>query len=187
MPNRRRSGTAADEGPRVWTYIVDHDLGFAPNPFHRICTLAACKPKIRRYAKRGDIVIGTGSKPNGNQGRLIYWMRVDDILTFDEYWKDPRFQRKKPIMRGSLVQRYGDNVYHREEGEREFTQEDSFHSQPGGVANEENVETDTGFTENVLIGNDYAYWGGDGPLIPKYLAEFVHSTQGENAGFRVSA
>lgn len=183
VPSPRRSGTGADAGPRIWTYIVDHDLGFAPNPFYLVCTLGACKPKIRRYAKLGDIVIGTGSKPSGNQGRLIYWMRVDDILTFDQYWKDPRFQRKKPVMRGSLMQRYGDNIYHRKKGQTEFTQEDSFHSQQGGVPNEENLETDTGSTDRVLIGRDYAYWGGEGPLVPKSLAEFVHSTQGEKCRF----
>jgi Nucleotide modification associated domain 2 len=76
---------------RVYSYVIDHDLGFAPNPFHGICTLAACKPKIRQYAEVGDYIVGTGSRPNGGLGRLIYWMRIDEIIDFDRYWSDPRF------------------------------------------------------------------------------------------------
>jgi len=32
-------------------YIVRVDTGFAPNPFGRHCTLACCKPTIRRVAE----------------------------------------------------------------------------------------------------------------------------------------
>ena len=34
----------------VYSYIVAYDSGFAPNPFHGTCTLACCKPTIRRTA-----------------------------------------------------------------------------------------------------------------------------------------
>lgn len=64
---------------RVHSYVIDHDLGFAPNPFHRVCTLSACKPLIRRHASLGDYVAGTGSIPNGLKDRLVYWMRVDAV------------------------------------------------------------------------------------------------------------
>jgi hypothetical protein len=145
--------------------------------------LAACKPDIRLHAKIGDYVVGTGSRPNGRQGYLIYWMRVDEILTFDQYWSDARFQKKRPIMRGSHMQRYGDNIYHREGGSAVFTQEDSFHSEPNGVTSVENLERDTGKTDRVLIGKDFAYWGGHGPKVPDALAEFVHKTQGHKNHF----
>jgi hypothetical protein len=39
---------------QVYSYVIDHDPGFAPNPFHGICTLAGCKPKIRQYTEVGD-------------------------------------------------------------------------------------------------------------------------------------
>lgn len=29
--------------PTLFSYIVDHDLGFAPNPFGGYCTLVRCK------------------------------------------------------------------------------------------------------------------------------------------------
>jgi len=33
---------------RLYLYTMTYDSGFAPNPFHGICTLACCKPGIRR-------------------------------------------------------------------------------------------------------------------------------------------
>lgn len=32
----------------LFSYIVRWDHGFAPNPFHGICSLATCKPGIRK-------------------------------------------------------------------------------------------------------------------------------------------
>jgi hypothetical protein len=43
------------------TDAVARDYGFAPNPFFGVCTLATCKPKIRKAAAIGDWVVGTGS------------------------------------------------------------------------------------------------------------------------------
>jgi hypothetical protein len=43
---------------KLYCYIVTHDTGFSPNPFHGYCTLACCKPTIRRTAKEGDWVVG---------------------------------------------------------------------------------------------------------------------------------
>ncbi len=45
----------------LYTYFIPFDNGAAPNPFGGICTLAICKPVIRRNAKAGDWVVGTGS------------------------------------------------------------------------------------------------------------------------------
>lgn len=32
----------------LYSYVVAHDFGFAPNPFDGLCTLATCKPDIRK-------------------------------------------------------------------------------------------------------------------------------------------
>lgn len=156
------------------SYIVEHDMGFAPNPFHGVCTLAACKPRIRKYAKLGDYVIGTGTKKRGVAGRLVYVMKVSKIITFDEYWRAGEFVRKKPVMNGSVAQRYGDNIYHRDPLTGEWIQEDSFHSKECGVLHRVNLKTDTGSTEQILIGDWFIYWGGDGPIIPNQFKGFVH-------------
>ncbi len=73
---------------KLYSYIVKHDSGFAPNPFFGYCTLACCKPDIRRTAQVGDWVVGLTPKPDGN--RIVYFMRVDGIIGFAAYWRDER-------------------------------------------------------------------------------------------------
>jgi hypothetical protein len=161
----------------VYSYVVEHDLGFAPNPFHRVCTLACCKPQIRKSAKLGDFILGTGSAKLKLQGRLIYWMRVDEVLTFDEYWADPRFRRKRPIMAGSTYLRYGDNIYHRGSG-KAFRQEDSFHSREDGSTSPGDLKRDTGTTDRILLAHDFAYWGRSAIELPTELRSFVKKGPG---------
>lgn len=68
------------------------DAGSAPNVAGDICTLAICKPMIRRSARIGDIIIGLRAK-SGELGGLgphavdsvLYVMRVTDKKTFAEY------------------------------------------------------------------------------------------------------
>lgn len=67
----------------LYSYTVDSDTGFAPNPFHGVCTLACCKPVIRRKAKKGDYVIGHAGVGDGY--RIIYAMEVTDKKTFNQY------------------------------------------------------------------------------------------------------
>ena len=53
-----------------------------------MCSLAICKPGIRRVAKKDDWIAGLGSKnsPSGDlSGRLVYAMRVEEVLTLREY------------------------------------------------------------------------------------------------------
>jgi Nucleotide modification associated domain 2 len=106
------------------------------------------------------------------KGHITYWMRVDEILTFDDYWSDPRFRRKKPVMGGTAYLRYGDNIYHRD-GSAAFHQEDSFHSREGGTLSPGDLQRDTGTTEKVLIGREFAYWGQAGIALPADLQCFV--------------
>jgi Nucleotide modification associated domain 2 len=166
----------------IHAYVVQHDKGFAPNPFWNVCTLACCKPRIRAKAKVGDMIIGFGSSDRriGLGGRVIYWMKVDETLTFDEYWLDRRFQAKKAEMGGSLMACYGDNIYHRESGV--WRQDYSFHSDGKGLGRG-NLERDTGKTDRVLIGQEYAYWGGAGPLFPKALADLVPKGRAERCRY----
>ncbi|MHC2754862.1 hypothetical protein ACVIWV_010377 [Bradyrhizobium diazoefficiens] len=116
----------------LFSYVIEHDLGFAPNPFHGVCTLACCKPQIRKSAKKGDYILGTGAADPKLTGHLTYWMRVDEVMSFDEYWKDRRFRRKKPVMTATTYLRYGDNIYHHRDSNEAFIQEDSFHSLEDG-------------------------------------------------------
>ena len=91
--------TQSERKPKLYSYIVTHDSGFAPNPFHEYCTLACCKPVIRRCAQEGDYVIGLAPKDPANQAtKVVYVMQVSEKKTFQEYWECERFQVKKPNM-----------------------------------------------------------------------------------------
>src|ERR1700754_76600 len=119
---------------RLYSYIVRYDIGFAPNPYFGWCTLATCKPNIRGSASVGDWVAGVGPRRRLD-GCVVYAMQIAETLTFDDYWVDARFQRKKPDVRGTVKHRYGDNIYHRDESGA-WQQEDSRHSLDSGAPNE---------------------------------------------------
>ncbi|MBM6596527.1 hypothetical protein ILT42_21195 [Microvirga sp. BT291] len=157
-------------------------MGFAPNPFWGICTLANCKPQIRKKAVEGDIVIGTGSSGAKLAGHLIYWMKVEYIMNFDEYWRDPRFRLKRPILNGSKAQQFGDNIYYTD-GSGKIRQLDSFHSEPNGVVSIGNLKRDTGRTNRVLAGKSFSYFGKRAPLIPDELRFMVKKGPGHKCRF----
>ncbi len=150
---------------KLYSYVVARDFGFAPNPFFGFCTLATCKPMIRKHASVGDWVIGTGAKGTYEyQGRLIYAMQVSEILDFDNYWNDPRFVLKRPNLKGSLKVMYGDNIYRREG--RRWVQADSHHSLPNGRLNKANLAWDTG-VNRLLVATKFVYWGRSAPPLPR--------------------
>ena len=151
---------------RLHSYVVNHDIGFAPNPFFGFCTLATCKQQIRRVAELDDWIVGTGAAKNRRTGYLVYAMRVTEVLSFDEYWNDERFIWKRPNLSGSRKHRFGDNVYHRDTS-GDWIQEDSRHSRADGSPELVHLKRDTSLTERVLISNDFVYFGATGPRLPE--------------------
>lgn len=142
----------------LYIYVVDRDFGFAPNPFHGYCTLATCKPQIRNNAQVGDWIMGVGGRRLKATGKCIYLLKVSEILTFNKYWSDMRFLKKKPLRNGSLKMMVGDNIYHQQFGNVSWVQEDSHHSNQDGTCNLENLSRDTGST-NVLVSEHFYYFG----------------------------
>lgn len=142
----------------LYLYVVDRDFGFAPNPFHGYCTLATCKPKIRKHAQIGDWIMGVGGRRLSATGKCVFLLKVSEILTFNDYWTDIRFQKKKPLRNGSLVMMVGDNIYHQQVTNDSWIQEDSHHSNQDGSCNSENLTRDTGST-NVLVSEHFYYFG----------------------------
>jgi hypothetical protein len=151
---------------------MDHDLGFAPNPFFGWCTLACCVPQVRQYAEIGDIIIGMAGKTGGLRHiykQLIFWMRVDEPMTFDDYWKDPRFVDKRPQIPGPKIKAVGDRTYRNEPGHQGWKFDRSMHFAPEmGQVDGGHVGTDAG-TDRLLVGKHFTYWGGTGPLVPDDL------------------
>jgi len=115
--------------PKYLFYKMTHDSGFAPNPFGDYLTLATCTPNhVRAGLQKGDWIIGVESLTLANERKkvylnpdveqsLIYLAKVNEILTLDDYFKDERFEFKKPcIKRKNYKERRGDNVYYIDDG-----------------------------------------------------------------------
>jgi hypothetical protein len=114
---------------KLYTYIVKHDTGLAPNPFWGWCTLAVCTPNHQGCrAEPTDWIAGFLDKAHGH--RFLYAMEIQERVHMDAYFRDPRFEQKKPLARGSLEQRCGDNFYSLDERGRWIQHETLLHAEP---------------------------------------------------------
>lgn len=151
-------------GMKLYSYVIPRDYGFAPNPYFDYCTLATCKPIIRRCAQVGDWIAAYGAAGSPVHGKLVVLMRVEEALSFDEYWEDGRFRCKRPVFNKGVMHKYGDNIYHHVDGK--WVQEFSHHSMPDGSINSINLNRDTQ-TDRVLIAQDFYYFGNNAIDIPQ--------------------
>lgn len=156
---------------KYFIYIITADAGSAPNPFHRFCTLAICKPEIRKAAQKGDWVIGlysqAKSKSQKYSDRLIYAMEVTKKVSFDEYWKNKKFAKKKPSKK-SAKEKCGDNIYHKNLSGQWIQKKGSHH-------NEKNINGDTK-RDAVLISSNFFYLGKECIHIPKNIKESINKS-----------
>lgn len=150
---------------KLYSYIVVHDGGFAPNPFWGYCTLANCKPKIRRAAEVGDWIVGLSRKAKGN--RVIYAMQVEEILNYGQYYRDKRFAEKIPkYSKRKLIYKRGDNIY-KPLPNGVFRQLRSAHSKECHENPKAKAVDLSGI--NILIARTFRYFGGCGPELPEHL------------------
>ncbi len=147
----------------LFSYVLATDAGFAPNVGGGYCTLACCKPEIRRTARVGDWVMGTMPHRFGGE-RLSYLMRVGETLSFDEYFADARFQRKKPAFHPD-----GDNIYSVTDGS--FVQMENRHHGIDEMAHDTRVN-------RVLVGSLFWYFGEDAPGLPSQLWSAIRRGRG---------
>lgn len=155
-----------------YSYVVARDFGFAPNPFHSVCTLATCKWGIRKSACVNDWIFGTGSKKYQVEKQLVFAMKISEKISYDQYWSDSRFQLKKPIMNGSLKRMYGDNIYNSNLYTNDWSQVNSHHSNQDGTINYHNLNRDTK-ANAVLISNRFYYFGNKSILIPNEFSSNI--------------
>lgn len=149
----------SDSNFTLYTYCIPFDDGAAPNPFWGICTLVICKPVIRRVAKIGDWIVGTGSKnsPIGDKSKhVVYAMKVTNKMTLEEY--DEFCQKHCP----NKIPDWDNEDYRRRLGDCLY----DFSSKPPimrkGVHNENNLERDLG-GEYALLSSHFYYFG-DSPI-----------------------
>lgn len=100
----------------MFSYRVRYDAGSAPNPFWGICTLVICKPIIRRRARVGDWVVGTGSaaSPTGDlSGSVVYAMQVTRTLSMPAYdvWSAKHLRKRPDPSHPDPRRAVGDSIY----------------------------------------------------------------------------
>ena len=131
---------------KLYSYVVVSDTGFAPNPFDNFCTLATCKPRIGKNADIGDFIIGTGSKRNVGNDKVIYTMEITEKINFNDYFNDNRFTGRS------------DNIYYLDNGSWKQVKTDHHES-------EEDIKHDLSGVY-VLVSNKFYYFGKKAIKIP---------------------
>lgn len=162
------SDLLVDDHQVLRSYVMTTDSGFAPNVTGGICTLATCKPRVRSDAEVGDWILGTPSRSDGEQ-RLIHLTRVDEALSYNEYYHDERFQMKRPENDPA-----GDNIYYLSDGVLTQDAQTNHHDNPDDRQRDLN-------TDRVLVGETFWYFGGSEVTVPEHLRhDVIHKYKQEN-------
>ena len=163
----------------LYSYCLRIDDGAAPNPYWGTCTLAICKPAIRRTAKVGDWIMGNGSKGEWDHHdisqSMVYAMRVTKVVSMKDYdvYCRKSLPGKIPSWTNSdFCRKVGDCIYAFDFG-AEPTLRRSVH-------HERNRETDLS-GRNVLLSQHFYYFGNRPVALPKNLLSIIHSTQGHKS------
>lgn len=160
----------------LYSYCIIHDNGAAPNPFWGVCTLAICKPKIRKAVKVKDWVAGTGSSEYGFENQLIYAMEVTRKMTFEEYDRfcKTELPEKIPIkgFTKDLRKKVGDCLYDYSSGKVEM--------RDWGVHTLVNMSKDLS-GEFVLLSDHFYYFGSQPVPLPGHLLKIVKKGQGHKS------
>ena len=148
------------EAARIYRYVVRYDCGSAPRPFGGWCSLAICKPQIRKAARVGDWIIGFRSR---RPGEVIYAMRVDERLELAQYWSDKRFKSRRPGFSP-----LPDNIYRR-------TRSGELVQVPNRVHGASEVTKDIS-GGSALLSRRFWYFGANSVPLPNELLHLVHTT-----------
>ena len=154
----------------LYSYLLAHDSGTAPNPFHGTCTLAICKPAIRRTAQAGDWIIATGRKNSITHRKLAYAMQVAEKIPQENYFRDKRFRAKQPNLKSKNWQDWlGDNIYQ--------PNPDGTLTQLPGPEKRHTPEKDLS-GKYVLIATHFFYFGREAVPLPPSFEKLIHANQG---------
>lgn len=150
---------------RMFVYVLSYDIGFSPNAQDGYCTLACCKPRIRKLAQEGDWIVGITPAKLGKIRKLCYAMKVsENPITFTEYYNQERFLKRC------------DRIYRPISGAGYEQLHNTFH-------NEADLARDTG-VDRVLISSQYWYFGRE--FVPLPAAEIDPELFKGGRGHRVT-
>lgn len=158
----------------LFSYVVRHDTGLAPNPFHGFLTLALCTPNHQRIrASAGDWIVG--NTPTDDGRKLLFAMCISERLGLDAYFRDPRFAEKKPRFTGSWRDwelGVGDNIYYRAADGSWAQSETKFH------CDDVEVFTKDTFGDTVFVSVEFYYFGENAPAFPEPYQSIAQTRQG---------
>jgi hypothetical protein len=158
---------------KLCSYVIKGDTGLAPNPFHGYCTNALCTPShMNARLVPGDWLMGNSPKADGN--RLVYAMRISEVLHMNDYFHDPRFQKKKQEPLGKKEEQCGDNFYYRKNGDWKRLPS-RFHNNPTLFVQDVGKNR-TG--RPVFVAKLFYYFGDKRVSIPQRLRRVIRGVQG---------
>lgn len=166
---------------KLYKYIVKSDSGFAPNPFYGYCTLACCKPDVRRCADLDDFVIGLTPWNKGLGNKVVYFMKVTEKIEKKDYFKDKRFKNKIPCNEDIFTKEgAGDNIWSYKNGIYVNITMNNRNLKLRHVKEKEYLADIGKNHENafVLISDNFFYFGGNAIESP---SEFAWVKIGKNA------
>ena len=149
-----------------------------PNPFHGYCTSALCTPSHwprELKLKEGDWLIGISPIEDGN--KLVYAMRISDVLPLNRYFHDPRFERKKPKPDGTLCEQCGDNIYYKSGDGKWKRLPSRFHNDNDNFRQDVGTKLE-GEGNPVFVAEHFYYFGHKRVPIPGELTGVIRHTQG---------
>jgi hypothetical protein len=120
-------------------------------------------------AQNGDWFVGTTTATRGN--KLVYAMQVSEVLPFERYYNDTRFEKKKPVVKGTWRQRCGDNMYYKDETGR-WKQHRSLHHR-----DQPTIKKDLRHP-SVFIAEHFYYFGDKAVEIPAEYKDLIWTRHG---------
>ncbi len=189
----------------LYSYVVATDSGFAPNPFFGVCTLACCKPAIRksvgarllRQSGNVDIrelrtadpdfvrgqniwVVGLAGASLSDRPRrsIVYAMQVTDVLDFEFYFEE--HPEKRPSRTGLTPADpawHGDAIYTGNDPATARQLAPCTHS-AGDDEDEVSKHHDLSGLY-VLLSDHFVYFGADAPYDP--VEQRLHHGRGHSS------
>jgi hypothetical protein len=139
---------------RIYFYKLIADNGGAPCVQDGLLSLAICKPMIRVKAQRGDLVFGFAANSLHRDNRLIYIARISENVSNGAYYREQKFASR------------GDCIYEWQDDHFERRKDAKYHFDKGNLTHDLGPPPDYG-RANVLLSNDFRYFGGTGTAVYK--------------------
>ena len=148
--------------------------GSHPTRFGASAPLQTCTPNHQGVKPApGDWIMGNSSGAEVDTNRwLIYAMRISEVRSFDEYFRDHRFACKR-VAGATWWQRCGDNIYYLDEAVlgRRAPEAVYFHNTAAHLTNDTR-------NPSVFISEHFYYLGNNAPVIPSAFSSLVKTGRG---------